>query len=95
MPSPIPQQIARDQAEAIRLARLAAGGDVGVTNSESTQENSVEQGEIPPVNSVNQVAYVDPPGDGRELARSRSPRRGVPTKGTLPARSCQIEIGKQ
>ena len=57
--------MARDQAEAIRLARLAAGGDVGVTNSEGTQGNSVEQGEIPPVNDANQVEDVEPQETGK------------------------------
>ena len=56
---PNPQQIARNQTEAIRLARLAAGGDAGLTNSEGTQGNNIEQGEIPPVNSENQVVNVD------------------------------------
>ena len=44
---PNPQQIARDQAEAIRLARLAAGGDVGVTNSEGTQGKQRRTGRDP------------------------------------------------
>ena len=58
------EQIARDQAEAVRLARLAAEGNVGLTNSENTHRNSIEQGEIPPVNNESQVSNVDPQETG-------------------------------
>ena len=61
---PDPQQRARDQAEAIRLTRLAAGGETGVTNSEDTRGNSIEQGEIPSVNEANLVGNIEPQGTG-------------------------------
>ena len=64
---PNTKQIARDQAEAVRLARLAAEGNVGLTNSDDTGINSVEQGEILPVNSENQAVNID----SQETARTR------------------------
>ena len=80
--SPIPEQIARDQAEAIRLARLAAGGDVGVANSEGMQGNSVEQGEIPPVNNANQVANVEPQETGENSPGKWKSRKGGTNQGS-------------
>ena len=56
-PFPNPEQIARDQADAVRLASLAAQGEVGLANNVNTHNIGVEQGEIPPVNTVNQVVH--------------------------------------
>ena len=56
-PFPNPEQIARDQADAVRLASLAAQGEVGLVNRVNTHNVGVEQGEIPPVNIQHQVVY--------------------------------------
>ena len=74
---PNPQQRARDQAEAIRLTRLAAGGGIGVANSEDTRGNSIEQGEIPPVSEANLVGNVEPQETGEN-----SPENEVQEGGT-------------
>ena len=63
---PNPKQIARDQAEAVRLARLAAGRNVGLTNSENTHRNNTEQDELPPVNIENQA----PNGNSQETGEN-------------------------
>ena len=59
-PFPNPEQIARDQADAVRLASLAAQGEVGLANRVNTHNVGVEQGEIPPVNIQHQVVYGIP-----------------------------------
>ena len=56
-PFPNPEQIARDQADAVRLASLAAQGEVGLVNGVNTHNVGVEQGEIPPVSIQHQVVY--------------------------------------
>ena len=53
-PFPNPEQIARDQAEAVRLI-----------NNVNTHNIWVEQGEIPPVNTGNQVTNTNPPNTGK------------------------------
>ena len=63
-PFPNPEQIARDQADAVRLASLAAQGEVGLANNVNTHDIGVEQGEIPPVNTQNQVVYGTPQETG-------------------------------
>ena len=56
-PFPNPEQVARDQADAVRLASLAAQGEVGLVNGVNTHNVGVEQGEIPPVGTQHQVVY--------------------------------------
>ena len=56
-PFPNPEQVARGQADAVRLASLAAQGEVGLVNGVTTHNVGVEQGEIPPVGIQRQVVY--------------------------------------
>ena len=63
-PFPNPEQIARDQADAVRLANLAVQGEVGLANNANTDNTGVEQGEIPPVSTENQVVYGIPQDTG-------------------------------
>ena len=56
-PFPNPEQVARDQADAVRLASLAVQGEVGLVNGVNTHNVGVEQGEIPPVSIQHQVVY--------------------------------------
>ena len=56
-PFPNPEQVARDQADAVRLASLAAQGEVDLVNGVNTHNVGVEQGEIPPVGTQHQVVY--------------------------------------
>ena len=56
-PFPNPKQIAREQAEAVRLANLAAQGEVGLTSDTNTNNVRVDQGEIPPVNAGDDVTH--------------------------------------
>ena len=70
-PFPNPEQIARGQADAVRLAGLAAQGEVGLANNVNTNDIEVERGEISPVNTGNHVIYDGPQKHRRELARKQ------------------------
>ena len=61
-PFPNPDQVAKDQAEAVRLASIVTGGGRGslVTDSQNTPTNSAESGEIPPMGTTKQVGEGDP-----------------------------------
>ena len=74
---PNPEQVARDQAEAVRLARLAAEGDMGLTNSDNTHRNNTERGEIPSVSGKNQVLSVDSQEMGENLPETKVQRGGT------------------
>ena len=68
-PFPNPEQIARDQADAVRLATLAAQGEVGLASNVNIRDIGAEQGEIPPVNVQNQAAYGTPQETGENSWR--------------------------
>ena len=59
-PFPNPEQVARDQAEVVRLASLVAQGEGGLVNNVNAHNIRVEQGETPPVNTENRVTDINP-----------------------------------
>ena len=86
-PFPNPEQIARDQADAVRLASLAAQGEVGLANNVNTHNIGVEQGEIPPVNTQNQVVYGIPQETGENSPENINQRETTEqgnTTGEIP-----------
>ena len=86
-PFPNPEQIARGQADAVRLASLAAQGEVGLANNVNTHNIEVERGEIPPVNTGNHVIYDGPQNTGENSPennnRVETMEQGEPT-GEIP-----------
>ena len=81
-PFPNPLQVARDQAEAIRLAGLVAQGEKGVTNNVIDNDNRVEQGEIPPISTENHASNANPTNTGEN-----SPEVDIPGEGQGQGRS--------
>ena len=77
-PFPNPEQVARDQAEAIRLAGLAAQGGGGLVHNVFGNNNSVEleQGEIPPVNTGSQATDINPRNIGENSPVTNNQREG-------------------
>ena len=86
-PFPNPEQIARGQADAVRLAGLAAHGEVGLANNVNIHDIEVERGEIPPVNTGNHVVYDGPQNTGENSPendnRVETTEQGEPT-GEIP-----------
>ena len=76
-PFPNREQIARDQADAVRLATLAAQGEVGLASNVNIRDIRVEQGEIPPVNLQNQVVYGIPQETGENSPESDPPKENT------------------
>ena len=90
---PNSEQIARDQAEAVRLASLAAQGEGGLVNNVNTRNIGVEQGEIPSVNAENQVLSNNSQNTGENSPENEN--QGEDTnKGTVPVRSRQVKTEK-
>ena len=56
-PFPNPEQIARDQAEAVRLASIATGKEEGLLtrNTQNTTVNDSETSEIPPIDTQGHI----------------------------------------
>ena len=73
---PYCRQIARDQAEAIRLASEVSKGDRLTTSSTSTH-NSTESSEIPPENIEQRVGQGDPHENGEILPDTKDSNRGI------------------
>ena len=82
-PFPNPEQIARDQADAVRLASLAAQGEVGLANNVNTRDIGVERGEISPVNTENHVAYGDPQNTGENSPENGNQREATEQRDTM------------
>ena len=87
-PFPNSEQMARDQADAVRLASLTAQGDVGLANNVNAHNIGVEQGEIPPVNTQSQVVCDIPRETGgnppESLDQEETPEQGDTTGEILP-----------
>ena len=81
-PFPNPEQIARGQADALRLANLAAQGEVGLANNANTRNIGLEQGEIPPVNTEKHVVYGNPQDTG-ENSPENGNQREIAEQGDL------------
>ena len=81
-PFPNPEQIARDQADAVRLATLAAQGEVGLASNVNIRGIGAEQGEIPPVNVQNQAAYRTPQETGENSPENNNPRETTDQQNT-------------
>ena len=79
-PFPNPEQVTRDQAEAVRLASLVAQGEGGLVNNVNTHNIRVEQGEISPVNTGNQVTDFNPRNTGENSPENRNQREGPKQK---------------
>ena len=75
-PFPNPEQVARDQAEAVRLASLVTQGEGGLVNNVNAHNIGAEQGEIPPINTENQVTDINPQNTGENSPESRSQGEG-------------------
>ena len=96
-PFPNPEQIARDQADAVRLATLAAQGGVGLANNVNTHDIEVEQGEIPPVNVQNHATYGIPQETGENSPENNAPREATDQRnhtGEIP-RSQTQEVNEE
>ena len=71
-PFPNPDQIAKDQAEAVRLASIATGREGGTlaTNTQSTPGSNTDSSEIPPINTINQIEEGVPQNTGENSPNS-------------------------